>query len=86
MSMSFMSVSNVASVSQAVSTIGLRRRIRLGLDGLDPYHGSAALVMAAGSIGMILSLTFSIGSLWAGFLAIALPTFLLVSLTHPEHA
>jgi hypothetical protein len=86
LSMSINIVIRHVPVSHAVQKIGLDRRIRLGLDGLDPYHGSAALVMAAGSIGMILSLTLSIGPLWAGFLAIALPTFLFISLTHPEHA
>jgi hypothetical protein len=42
--------------------------------------------MAAGSIGMIVAACLGLGSLWVGFLAGALPTFLLASLIHPEHA
>ena len=30
--------------------------------------------------------TLGVGSLWVGFLAVALPIFLLVSLVHPDHA
>ncbi len=65
---------------------GIGHRIRLRLDELDAYHGSAAFVMAAGSIGMIVSMLLGLGPMWAGFLAVALPIFLLIGLIHPEHA
>lgn len=62
------------------------RQARLHWDQLDRYHGAGALVMTAGSIGMIVSVSLGLGSLWVGFLVGALPTFLLASLVLPEHA
>lgn len=41
--------------------------------------------MIAGTVGMIVSGSLGLGSLWAGFLVGALPTFLLAALVHPEH-
>src|SRR4051794_6959257 len=61
-------------------------RLGLHVDSLDPYHGSGALVMTAGSVGMIVASCLALGPLWAGFLAGALPTLLLAALVHPEHA
>jgi hypothetical protein len=58
----------------------------LHVDGVDRYHGAAALVMTAGSVGMLLASSLSLGPLWAGFLTGALPTFVLAALVHPEHA
>jgi hypothetical protein len=59
---------------------------RLHLDGLDRYHGAGALVVTAGSIGMLAAACLALGPLWVGFLAGALPTFMLTTLVHPEHA
>jgi hypothetical protein len=58
----------------------------LSLDRLDQYHGAATLVLDASALGMMASLCLGLGPLWAGFLAGALPTFLLASLVHPEHS
>jgi hypothetical protein len=62
------------------------RMIRLHLDGLDRYHGAGALVITVGSIGMIVSSCLALAPIWVGFLAGALPTFMLTTLLHPEHA
>ena len=61
-------------------------RCRLHLDRLDRYHGAGALVMTCGSVGMIASAFLAIVPLWAGFLAGVLPSLLLTTLVHPEHA
>ena len=42
--------------------------------------------MMAGALGMIASLGMGFGPMWAGFLVGAVPTFLIASLVHPEHA
>jgi hypothetical protein len=61
-------------------------RLQLHFDGIDRYHGAGALVMTAGSIGMIISSCLLQGPLWVGLLAGALPTFLVASLVLPDHA
>jgi hypothetical protein len=68
------------------SVPGVWGRFRLHLDGLDRYHSAGALVMTVGSAGMFLASALALGPLWAGFLAGALPTFLMAALVHPEHA
>jgi hypothetical protein len=60
-------------------------RFRLYLDGLDRYHDGASMILIAGGVGMVAALLLAIGPPWAGFLAGALPTFVLVVLVHPEH-
>jgi hypothetical protein len=60
--------------------------VAVHFDRLDRYHGAGALVMAAGSVGMIVSSCLGLAPLWAAFLVGALPTFLLAVLVHPEHA
>ena len=74
------------SVSIEVAVQRIRLPFRLSLDRLDPYHGAGALIMTAGSLGMIASLGLGFGPIWAGFLVGAVPTFLIASLVHPEHA
>jgi hypothetical protein len=64
----------------------VKPRVAVFFDRVDRYHGAGALVMMTGSIGMIVSSCLGLGPLWAGFLAGALPTFLLASLVHPDHA
>jgi hypothetical protein len=54
---------------------------RLHLDGLDRYHGPAVLVMTAGSLGMMLAAWSAWCPLWAGFLAGAVPTLVVMVLT-----
>jgi hypothetical protein len=60
--------------------------IRLEIDRLDPYHGAAAIIMTAGSLGMLLWTLLGFGSSWAGLLAGALPTFLFALLLHSKKA
>jgi hypothetical protein len=63
-----------------------RVRFRLHLDGLDRYHGPAALVAAAGGLGMIVCLFRGLGPPWAGWLAGAVPVMALFALVLPEPA
>ena len=65
---------------------GTRLQVRLRVDGLDRYHVPGAPIMVAGALGMSASLWLGFGPLWAGFLAGAVPAFLIASLVHPEHA
>lgn len=72
--------------SRSAKRRGARIRCVLYLDGLDRYHGAGALVMTTGAVGMIVAACLATVPVWAGFLAGALPTFLLAALVHPEHA
>jgi hypothetical protein len=80
------SVSGLRKSARKIRKAKQWARLQAHLDGLDRYHGAGALVMTAGSIGMIVTSCLSIGPLWAGFLVGALPTFMFTTLVHPEHA
>lgn len=56
-------------------------RFRLHLDSLDRYHAGATPVLGAGILGGIVAATTGLAPSWAGFLAGAVPMFVLFVLT-----